>query len=294
VKARWASGAAAALCAGPAWAHGGDGAGVLAAVDPVTAGLLAATALLYAAGDARAGARARAPRRLFWWGWAVLAVALLPPLDALGEELFAAHMVQHELLLLVAAPLLVLSRPAGTLLWALPAAWRPAVAAAVQRGPGPVLRVLAQPGPAWALHAIVLWGWHVPALFDAALRNEALHVLQHASFLASALLFWWSLAGATGRARRLGTGVIYVFTTAVHSSVLGALLTFASTAWYAPYLDTTARWGLSPGQDQQLGGLIMWVPGGGVLLLAGLWLVHQWLQESEWRDAQVQRRPSRD
>jgi putative membrane protein len=119
------------------------------------------------------------------------------------------------------------------------------------------------------------------------------HVLQHASFLLSALLFWSSLAGAAGGQRRYGAGVIYVFTTAVHSSALGALLTFATAVWYTPYLATAPRWGLSAAQDQQLGGLIMWVPGGAVLVLAGLWLAMKWLQEAEWRTARLERRGSR-
>jgi putative membrane protein len=103
--------------------------------------------------------------------------------------------------------------------------------------------------------------------------------LQHGSFLGSALLFWWALLRADSPTRNHGAAFFYVFTTAIHTSVLGALLTFSSTTWYLAYATTTEAWGLSPLEDQQLGGLVMWVPGGLIFLVAGLALFAKWMRD---------------
>jgi putative membrane protein len=111
------------------------------------------------------------------------------------------------------------------------------------------------------------------------------HSAQHLSFLLSALLFWWSLFYARGG--RHGAGVLYIFTTAVHTGILGALLTLAPTVWYPAYAGKVQAWGLTPLEDQQIGGLIMWIPAGVVYTVAGLFLFAATLRES---DAMVQRR----
>ena len=111
--------------------------------------------------------------------------------------------------------------------------------------------------------------WHIPRFFQATLDNDWIHSAQHVSFLGSALLFWWSLFYAHGKVR-YGASVLYLFTTAVHTSILGALLTFASTVWYPDYVATTPAWGLTPLEDQQVGGLIMWIPAGLVYVIGGL------------------------
>lgn len=129
-------------------------------------------------------------------------------------------------------------------------------------------------------HAAALWFWHIPALFDATLGNEWIHAAQHLSFFLSALLFWWSLFYARGR-NAYGKGVLYVFTTGVHTGILGALLTLSSRLWYRAYANSSALWGLTPLEDQQLGGLIMWVPAGLVYLGAGLSLFSVWLRTSD-------------
>lgn len=215
----------------------------------------------------------------FLVGWGVLGLAVLSPLDAMGEELFWAHMVQHEVLLLVAAPLLVLSRPLAALVWGLPANWRRGAALLAQRlGLAAVMRWLTQPFTAWCVHTAVLWAWHVPLLFEAAVAHAWVHNLQHASFLVSALAFWWALLAATGKQQRLPAALLYLLTTALHTSALGALLTFSGRAWYAPYEASAPRWGFSALEDQQLGGLIMWVPGGTVFLVAALGLCAAWLR----------------
>jgi putative membrane protein len=220
----------------------------------------------------------------FFAGWLALFIALISPLDSMGGALFSAHMAQHEILMLVAAPLVVLGRPMAPVLLGLPANWRRRVAGVGKARPARVAwRMLIGPFAAWLIHAAVLWAWHAPALFQATLESGLVHAAQHMSFLGSALLFCEALV--YGRERRLGYGaaVLYVFTTAVHTSALGALMTFSQTAWYPAYSETTAAWGLTPLEDQQLGGLIMWVPAGVIYLAAGLLLFGLWLRESERR-----------
>jgi cytochrome c oxidase assembly factor CtaG len=217
----------------------------------------------------------------------MLVVALVSPLHPLGEVLFSAHMAQHEVLMLVAAPLMVLSRPLVPFVWGLPFAWRRAAGRwSKTDGVQWSWRFITAPVSAWLMHAVALWVWHVPVLFQATLTSEWVHSAQHLSFLLSALLFWWSLFYARNPGA-YGAGVLYLFTTGVHTSILGALLTFAPTIWYPEYSSTVAAWGLSPLEDQQIGGLIMWVPGGIVYLVAGLLVFAEWLRQS---DAVVARR----
>jgi cytochrome c oxidase assembly factor CtaG len=111
--------------------------------------------------------------------------------------------------------------------------------------------------------------------------------MQHASFLVSALLFWWALLRTPRSRNGYGTATFYVFGTALHTSILGALLTFAPTLWYPVYEGTTYAWGLSALEDQQLGGLIMWVPAGVLYTVAGLLLIGAWLRDSEMRSRAI-------
>jgi putative membrane protein len=250
---------------------------------------LAVTALLYAIGVVRLrGVNTRAIGAVeiscFAAGWLTLVIALVSPLHPWGAVLFSAHMTQHELLMLVAAPLLVLGRPMLVFLWALPksaareiSSWTKA--SAWQQ----IWRAITAPFVAWIIHAIVLWTWHIPALFQATRDSEFIHALQHGSFLFSALLFWWAVLHGRQRALGFGAAVLYMFTTALHSGLLGALLTFARTVWYPIYSHTTQTWGLTPIEDQQLGGLIMWIPAGVVYIIAGLALFAGWLREAENR-----------
>lgn len=258
-------------------------------LEPWVAAPLALSLALYAAGVARLWRRAGAGRGIsrgqcacFAAGWLTLAAALISPIDTLGGALFSMHMVQHELLMVVAAPLFVASRPLEAWAWALPAALNRAFAALARRGP---VRAawgwVTEPAGAWALHALAIWGWHVPALFDLALVDETVHGLQHASFLATALAFWWSVLGR-GVRRPDAWGMASLFTTMLHTGALGALLTFAPTPWYAHYVDAAA-FGLTAVEDQQLGGLVMWVPGSLAYLVAGLAIVARWLAPAATR-----------
>ena len=226
----------------------------------------------------------------FAGGWLALFVALVSPVHAWGQVLFSAHMSQHEILMLVAAPLLVLGRPLIAFLWALPLSWSRSLGNLskiiwINR----LWRALTIPLVAWLIHAIALWVWHIPALFDATLHSEAVHTLQHLSFLLSALLFWWALIHGRHGAMGYGAAVLYVFTTSVHSGALGALITIAGSVWYPSYAPLTASWGLTPLEDQQLGGLIMWIPAGLVYVIAGLALFAGWLREADQRATRRER-----
>jgi putative membrane protein len=191
-------------------------------------------------------------------------------------------MTQHELLMLVAAPLMVLGRPMAVFLRALPATTAAGLGRfSNSRGWRMTWGTLSAPFVAWLVHAAVLWIWHAPPLFQATLHNEWVHAAQHVSFLGTALLFWWALIHGRRTAASYGVGVLYLFTTAVHSGLLGALLTFAGSVWYPDYAHTTQAWGLSPLEDQQIGGLIMWVPACLVYIAVGLALFAAWLRQSE-------------
>jgi putative membrane protein len=234
---------------------------------------------------ARGGARAW-EIAAFAAGWLVTGLALLSPLHEASEQIFTAHMIQHELLMVVAAPLIVLGRPLPVMLWAFPHRARQHLAsvartAAVRSAWG----ALTRPVDAWLLYGVVIWVWHIPALYDYTLRSDAVHALQHTCFLGSALLFWWSVLHSRRRAAA-GFSVVLLFTTAVHTSVLGALMTFSRTPWYPPYATGAAAWGLTPMGDQQLAGLIMWIPLSIVYLVAALAILRRWLADSEWTVAQ--------
>lgn len=225
---------------------------------------------LWASSAAGAGVSQR-QALYFWLGWVACAAALVTPIDALGSALFWVHMVQHELLMLVAAPLLVLGRPLPVWLWALPARWRRPVALRFNGARWLRLwRACSSIAGAWLLHALVIWGWHLPLLFEAAVLSEPVHVLQHLSFLISALLFWWSVLRQPGMRAHAPVALVSVFTTGLHTAVLGALLTFSSSPWYPVYSASAAALGMDALEDQQLGGLVMWVPGGLAYLAATL------------------------
>lgn len=226
----------------------------------------------------------------FAGGWLALFVALVSPLHAWGRVLFSAHMSQHEVLMLVAAPLLVLGRPLVVFLWAFPVNWSRRIGTLGKVGwVQHAWRLLTIPLVAWLVHAVALWIWHVPVLFEAVLQNEWVHTLQHLSFLLSALLFWWALIHGPQGAMGYGAAVLYLFTTSIHSGALGALLTLAGSVWYPSYTGLTSSWGLTPLEDQQLGGLIMWIPAGLVYIIAALALFAGWLREAEVRAARRER-----
>jgi putative membrane protein len=240
---------------------------------------------LYALGTRRLIARAarvrRAERWAFWIGWAAAVVALVPPIDSLASRLFSVHMFQHEMLMLIAAPLMMAGRPIVAALWALPGGLRNSVT----HGRGvtwmrSAWSGLTLPIVAWALHGATVWVWHMPVLYEAAVRSESVHAVQHITFVATAALFWWGLVyGRYGRAG-YGAAVLFVFSTLVHTGVLGALFTLSGTPFYPLYAERAAVSGVDPVADQQLAGLVMWIPAGVILTCFGLALFTAWLAAS--------------
>ena len=169
-------------------------------------------------------------------GIIVLAFAFLSPLCALSSALFSARVVHHVLLVAVAAPLLALSRPARTQM-------------AV--------------GLPFLLATAALWLWHAPVAYDAGLGNKALYWVMQASLFGSAFLFWRAAFSQPG-----GSGIVWVFLAYLAMGMLGAILTLAPDAVYGAHAIAPLLWGMSPLSDQQLGGLIMWMPAG---LLFAIW-----------------------
>ena len=250
---------------------------------------LALTAVVYARGARESLVRSTRNEvaltrdmKFFIAGFMILALALMSPLHQIGGALFSAHMVQHELLMAIAAPLLVRGRPAVPLLWGLPESLRKPVGRASTT---PLLsaawQLLTMPLVAFVLHAAAIWIWHAPSLYDASVTNELVHTAQHLSFLITALLFWWSVFHGRGNRKSDGSAVLWLFATAVHTSLLGALMTGSDSPWYAAYHDSaTMQWGLTTLADQQLGGIVMWVPGGVVYMIVALYLVLGFIRES--------------
>jgi putative membrane protein len=208
----------------------------------------------------------------FATGWLLICAALLSPLHAAGSALLSAHMIQHELLMVGATPLIALSRPIGPLLNGMPSSAR-------RRAGSVARRLQLDPLAAAALHGLAIWIWHVPRLYDATQTSDVVHALQHVSFIATALLLWQAVL----KRSQLGRGVAALFVTLLHTTILGALLTFSDRLWYNSYANTTAAWGFTGVEDQQLAGLIMWMPGGIAYVIAGLHLIHTWLKQQDSR-----------
>lgn len=256
---------------------------------------LALSAFLYLSGYLRLRMRGAA-RSVSGWqlaafaaGWMSIVLALLSPLDYLSEALFSAHMTQHEILMLVSAPLLVLGAPLTLIMHGLPSALRARIVGGARSGfIRSIWKLLTGPINVWILQAAVLLLWHVPALYNAALANEGIHFVQHVSFLAAAILFFWALVH--GRYGRMGYGlaVFYVFTTALYTSLFGALLTISPRPWYSLHETRTRAWNVDAVADQQLAGLIMWIPAGAILMVVGLALFSAWMGALGRRTAQVE------
>lgn len=246
---------------------------------------------LYLRGTAELWRRAGTGRGVRRWqvcaflsGAFSVALATLSPLDAMGGALFSAHMVQHLMLILVAPLLFAASRPALPLLWALPGSWRVNLVRwwNSRRAISRVWHTVNHWVMIWLLFAGAIWIWHVPALYDAALEISFVHDIEHISFALAAFLFWSCVLDA-GRPGGTGYGIaiLMTFTSAMHSGALGALLTFARAPLYGSHEAYTEAWSLSPLEDQQLAGVIMWVPMG--MWFAGTALVSfaLWLRAAE-------------
>jgi cytochrome c oxidase assembly factor CtaG len=294
-KVKWTGGVLMALGAAPAAAH--DVSGVLASsstwsYDPwllaplylVGIGFCLGTQKLWTAAGFGRGVQLRQVAA-FWTGWLVLGLAITSPLHWLGERLFSAHMIEHELIMVVAAPLMAYARINGALLWSLPQRWRPAAGRILTAGMiATCWRAVSHPVTATTLHGLALWIWHAPPFYRLALENVAAHRLQHISFFILSLLFWWVLFHGRGPQHssrvRDGISVACLFITVLHSGLLGALLTLSPRVWFPQQGLLAVDFGLTPLEDQQLAGLVMWIPMGTLYTCAALFFAYRWLSRS--------------
>jgi len=227
-----------------------------------------------------------------WWrlrcrggavsGWRVAAsgggllsvfVALSPALDQLAHSSFAAHMVQHLLLIVGAAPLLLLADPFAALFWALPTSMRVGAGRLLRSGTTLrwLWRGLTVMSVAWLVHVVALWLWHLPIAYDAAVADRAVHDIEHLVFFATGVLFWWPIVQPAPRFQALtgyGARVVYLVLAAMQGALLGLLLAMSPQTWYRAYASVN---------DQSFGGLVMWALGGAVNMLAVLILLGRYL-----------------
>lgn len=248
------------------------------------------------------GLHGRGPRRVLlhpaWRVWcfgtgiAVLLVALVGPLDGLSDDLFAAHMGQHLLMQFIGVPFVLLGAPMVPVLRGIPAPLRRATVVRAARF-APLrwaLRLLTHPLIAWAAFAGTLLGWHVPAAYDAALRSEPVHVAEHLTFVATATAFWWNVIDPVPLRPNVPylLRLPYVFAMGVPAFVLGALLTHAEQVWYVAYAGRAVDYGLTPIEDQQVGGLLMWIPTSFVFLAAFMLVLAVTVRGEERRQRQLE------
>jgi cytochrome c oxidase assembly factor CtaG len=228
-------------------------------------------------------------------GLILLGVALMSPIDVLGGQLFTMHMIQHLLLVMIVPPLLLLANPLPFYMWGLPGTPRREVGrllnrkSAVRRG----LHAVTAPGLVWMAFVAVFLGWHDPKAYNAALRSDAIHDLEHLTFFVSAMLFWWLVVGAGPRLRPLSRAVRIGLLLAVVpvNMAAGVAIAFASQPIYTYYTTVPRLGGLTVMLDQMIGGVIMWIPGSMMFILAALILISRMVQaeaekeplpESEW------------
>jgi cytochrome c oxidase assembly factor CtaG len=223
-------------------------------------------------------------------GLLVVLLALVSPIDVLGGQLFFMHMIQHLLLVMFAPPLLMLANPLPFLLWGMPQRWRRrtgrwlSVALHRESRFRQALRSATGPGIIWLLYVIFLLGWHDPNLYNAALRNEFLHDVEHLTFFLPAMLYWWHVVGAGPRIhKQFGrpARVAYNIAAIPPTMFTGIAIAFAEQPIYTYYLAMPRIWGLDVLSDQRISGVIMWLPGSMMYIISALILVARWLQGEE-------------
>jgi cytochrome c oxidase assembly factor CtaG len=253
-------------------------------LDPLLTIPLALALVVYVVGWLRLSKRATALRHptQFLFGWLVLTLALTSPLHEAGERSFTMHMIEHELIMLVATLLLAASAAGGVLTWGLPRPLRLALGGSWKSPLQNLWRGLTKPVTATVIQGLVMWAWHAPLLFDRALDSFGWHVTQHACFFVSSLLFWWAMLHPRGGASGFGVSAACLFATSLIGGALGALMSLSTSPWYADYAAMgMTGFGLDPVDDQRLAGLIMWIPGGAFHGAAALVLCYKWLKSSE-------------
>lgn len=223
---------------------------------------------------------------LYWLGLLFVALALLSPIDALGQQLFMMHMIQHLLLIMFAPPLLLIANPMPFVLWGLPdgarlrvghfLAWLLRKDAPFRQG----LLALTHPAFLWLFWVVALIGWHDPNMYNWALEREWVHDVEHLSFFLSSMLFWWNVTSAGPRIHKrfsLLARIGLLIAAVPPNMLLGVVLSFAAAPVYTYYLNVPRLWGITLQADQTIGGVIMWIPGSMMYLIAALILIFRLL-----------------
>lgn len=236
--------------------------------------------------------RAPVPRRRSWFflgGVGALALALLSPIEHYEGALFSVHMVQHMLLELLAVPLLLLAAPVTLVLRVSRGRLRAALLRILRSR---IAHAISFPLVGWVVFAAVNWYWHLSPLYDQALESEPLHYLQHATFIGASALFWWPVIGLDPSRWRLPhpARLLYLFLAMPQNSFLGLAIYGAGSVLYPHYATNRQAWGPSPMEDQRLGGVLMWVGGDLVFLLAMILVVVAWMRHEERRTLRMDAR----
>jgi len=233
-------------------------------------------------------------------GLILLAIALAGPLDYYSGDLFAAHMSQHIVIAMFAAPLLLLARPMPAYIWALPRPLRVGVGTALTNSGViiKVMRILTRPSVALPLFIGTLYAWHIPEAYNQSLKDEWLHLFMHFTMFTTAVLFWWPIIGPPPIRTKLThpQRIVYLLLAVTPTAVLAAIITLSKSVLFDFYLDSPGHFSWSPTEDQRTGGLLMWIPGNFVYLTTMTILFFKWFKEEEQktsREATLRKRQIR-
>jgi len=221
---------------------------------------------------------------LYISGLLVIGIALMSPIEVLVQQLFFVHMIQHLLLIMVAPILLLLPNPMPFVLWGLPTSARLTVGgwlnSILNKGSatGRILRKLTNPLAVWFIMITFIIGWHDPNMYNAALRNDLVHDIEHVSMFIAGMLFWWTVTGAGPRLHKnlsRPAKIAFVLAAIPPNMALGVVLSFAQQPIYSYYSDMPRLWGISVMNDQRISGIVMWIPGSMMYFMAALVLIAQ-------------------
>jgi cytochrome c oxidase assembly factor CtaG len=224
-----------------------------------------------------------------------LVLALMSGIDTFQELLFFMHMTQHLLLVMIAPPLFWLAAPMPISFWGLPRNARLALGKPLLGRHSPFRKALVEisaPGVIWLVFTATLWLWHDPNAYQAAIENQSLHDFEHLTFFATGMLLWWHIVAAAPVIHKRRSYVVrlsVIVLTYFQTIILGIGITMWGDVIYEHYANVPRLWGIDAKTDQTYGGLIMWLPGGMMYLIAVLVLIGSMIRESE-RKARYQQR----